>query len=231
MLTSSDDSASASINDYYVQGLELGVLLSVAAEDMDAFARNIQQLQPLYNTTTTTTARKYHVLGLNLMSLLVDNRLSEFHSELELLAMDTTALSNAYIQFPVSLEQKMMVGVYDEVLAMSIPDPSYRFFMEQMVRTVRDSIADCMEVSYHTLSISEAVQIMRCTTEQELHDYITSARDDWIVAGTTITFQPDAVVDSSGTSSGTNVPSQHDIPSMTWIEQSLAYATEMELII
>lgn len=72
--------------------LELGVLLSVADQDLDAFARNISQLKPYYAALSaaaaannTTTERKCHVLGLNLMNLLVDNRLSEFHAELELL--------------------------------------------------------------------------------------------------------------------------------------------------
>lgn len=71
--------------------LELGALLSVADDDLDSFARNISQLKPYYDalsaaTTATTTERKCHVLGLNLMHLLVDNRLSEFHAELELLS-------------------------------------------------------------------------------------------------------------------------------------------------
>ena len=67
--------------------LELGVLLFVDDEDLDAFVRNISQLKPRYAALAslgavapTRTERKCHVLGLNLMHLLLDNRLSEFHA-------------------------------------------------------------------------------------------------------------------------------------------------------
>ena len=68
--------------------LELGVLLFVDNEDLDAFVRNISQLKPRYAAlaslgavVSTRTERKCHVLGLNLMHLLLDNRLSEFHAD------------------------------------------------------------------------------------------------------------------------------------------------------
>ena len=54
--------------------LELGALLSVADDDLDAFARNISQLKPYYAALSSAGAaaseRKCHVLGLNLMHLL-----------------------------------------------------------------------------------------------------------------------------------------------------------------
>lgn len=210
----------------YIQALELGVLLSVAAEDLDGFARNMQQLQPLYDTTTQFP-RKNHILGLNLMWLLIENRLSEFHSECELLS--SSNIDDLYLQFPIALERKMMVGVYDEVLQMSLPHKSYEFFMNQMFRTVRDSIADCMEVSYTSLSIPEAMDLMKCKDEADLRDYIATARDDWIIDTDRITFQPDSVTANNNTAASSC--QLQDLPSMKWIQQSLAYATEMEKIV
>lgn len=54
--------------------LELGVLLSVAEEDLDAFARNVAQLKSYYASLSSfssgsTTPKKCHILGLNLMYL------------------------------------------------------------------------------------------------------------------------------------------------------------------
>ena len=84
--------------------LELGVLLSAADGDLDAFARNVAQLKPHYAALgASTTERKNHILGLNLMHLLVENRLSEFHSELELLT--AAEASSAEISFPIHLER------------------------------------------------------------------------------------------------------------------------------
>lgn len=208
--------------------LELAVLLSVEEGDFDAFARHMAQLKPYYysfsSTTTTTTIassnRKCHVLGLNLMHLLVDNRLSEFHSQLELLS--PTEAASPFVSFPIQLERQLMVGSYDEVLnaGLHVPDASYRCFMDQLLLTVRDSIADCMEVSYHTLLLSDAVTMMKFDTQAALMEYLEESRDDWIVDGDRLCFQPPPTGNKAS-----------DIPNTKLIAQSLSYATEMERIV
>ncbi len=66
----------------------MGVLISVVNQDLDAFAHNLSQLKLYYtpSSESTPSPRKCHILGLNLMYLLVENNLSEFHAELELLS-------------------------------------------------------------------------------------------------------------------------------------------------
>ena len=203
--------------------LELGVLLSVADDDLDAFARNISQLKPYYAALSSmsnaaTTERKCHVLGLNLMNLLVDNRLSEFHAELELLSEEEA--STPFVSFPITLERQLMVGSYDEVLKQTVPDSSYNFFMDNLLETVRDSIADCVEVSYKSMKLADAVTMMKFESTVELQEYIQEKREDWIVEGDTLTFQPPPVGSKAV-----------DIPSMNLIKQSLTYATELERIV
>jgi len=199
--------------------LELGVLLTVASGDLDAFARNMAQLKPAYSQGAQSD-KKCHVRGLNLMFLLVENRLSEFHAELELLS--ESEARNAFISFPIQLERQLMVGSYDEVLSANsrIPDPSYAFFMDNLLQTVRDSIADCLEVSYKEMKIEDAMKMMKFDSSQQLMEYVEECRDDWIVEGKSICFQPPALGNKAS-----------DIPSMKLISQSLTYATEMERII
>jgi 26S proteasome regulatory subunit N12 len=207
----------------YVAALECGVFLAVHAQDLDTFSRHMQQLQPLYAVLTTTMPRKNHIIGLNLMALLVTASSSEFHSELELLHHDQ--LSDPCIQFPIAVERKFMVGIYDEILSMVLPHPSYQFFMEQLASTVRDAIADCIEVSYASLTLQQAAEIMKfdyVSQQQDFMEYIETAREDWIIENETITFQP--------STTGTAISAQ-EIPSQQWIQQSLTYATEMERII
>ncbi len=205
--------------------LELGVLLSVADEDLDAFARNVAQLKSYYSalsSSSTGTPKKCHILGLNLMYLLVENNLSEFHAELELLSIDEA--STPYISFPINLERQLMVGSYDEVLKAGthVPDPSYKFFMDNLLQTVRDSIADCVEVSYKTMKIGDAVSMMKFDSREELLEYIQDCRDDWIVDDVSgeLCFQPP----SAGATAS-------DIPSKKLIAQTLSYATELERIV
>ena len=203
--------------------LELGALLSAADDDLDAFARNISQLKPYYDAlpaTSSKTERKCHVLGLNLMNLLVDNRLSEFHAELELLSEEEAG--TPFVSFPITLERQLMVGSYDEVLnaGTNVPDPSYNFFMDNLMETVRDSIADCVEVTYKSLKLTDAVTMMKLDSVEELMEYVQDKRDDWLVEGDVLTFQPPPVGSKAA-----------DIPSMKLISQSLSYATELERIV
>lgn len=208
--------------------LELGVLLSVADDDLEAFARNISQIKPHYASLSAfaaagaaaTTERRCHVLGLNLMHLLVDNRLSEFHAELELLSEEEAG--TPYVSFPITLERQLMVGSYDEVLdaGSNVPDPSYAFFMENLLETVRDSIADCVEVSYKSMKLVDAMTMMKFGSDAELQEYVQEKREDWIVEGDRLTFQPPPMGSKAV-----------DIPSMNLIAQSLSYATELERIV
>nr|KAG5712337.1 hypothetical protein BaRGS_023916 [Batillaria attramentaria] len=56
---------------------------------------------------------KYQLLGLNLLCLLSQNRLAEFHTELELLPVKELQ-TNIYIKHPVSMEQYLMEGSYNK---------------------------------------------------------------------------------------------------------------------
>lgn len=60
------------------------------------------------------SAYKYQLLGLNLLLLLSQNRVAEFHTELELLPSDQIQ-SNVYVRHPLSLEQYLMEGNYNKV--------------------------------------------------------------------------------------------------------------------
>lgn len=81
---------------------------------------------------------KYQLIGLNLLCLLARNRLSEFHTELELLSPKLIQ-TNIYIRHPVSLEQYLMEGSYNKVFLSkgNVPSPSYNFFMDILLRTIR----------------------------------------------------------------------------------------------
>ena len=202
--------------------LELGVLLSAADGDLDAFARNVAQLKPHYAAlgTGAVTPRKNHILGLNLMHLLVENRLSEFHSELELLT--AAEASSPEISFPIHLERQLMVGSYDEVLAANsrVPHASYGLFMDHLLTTVRDNIADCLEVAYKTMSLDDAVTMMKFASRDELAAYVEECRDDWIVEGGNLCFAPPPAGRKAD-----------DIPSKKLIGQTLSYAAEFERIV
>lgn len=83
------------------------------------------------------------ILGLNLVRLLVSNRIADFHIELETLTPEDQA--HACIAFPKQLEQALMEGTYRQVLAAgnSAPSPHMTPLLAQLAATVRDELAGC----------------------------------------------------------------------------------------
>lgn len=56
----------------------------------------------------------YAIVGLYLLYLLSYNKISEYHTEIELIPIEE--LSNVYISVPVSLEQHFVEGSYNKIL-------------------------------------------------------------------------------------------------------------------
>ncbi|MQL92556.1 hypothetical protein Taro_025175 [Colocasia esculenta] len=117
---------------------EHAVVLSVKTEDQDAFERDFFQLKPYYTDTSgilPSSPQEYPILGLNLLRLLVQNRIAEFHTELELLP--TSALDNPCLKHAVELEQSFMEGAYNRVLSarQTVPHETYVHFMDLLAKT------------------------------------------------------------------------------------------------
>ena len=125
------------------------------------------------------------------------------------------------IAFPVRLEQYLMVGAFNQVLAAKsvMPSPTFGFFMASIVETVRDSIAECAQVAYGSISLDSAQQLLMLDSRADLITFIEVSCPDWVVEGGTITFQPPVGAKSA------------EVPSMRLISEALNYATELERIV
>jgi 26S proteasome regulatory subunit N12 len=80
------------------------------------------------------------LLGLYLLSLLVRNQLAEFHVTLEQINVAPGIDgSNAYIQFPVQLQQCLVEGTYHRVVLarQQVPSPDYAWFIDALMDTIR----------------------------------------------------------------------------------------------
>ncbi len=78
------------------------------------------------------------LLGLNLLRLLAQNRIADFHTQLELIDPESLH-SNLYIKHPVQLEQYLMEGSYNKVYhaRSDVPAEEYLFFMDILMGTIR----------------------------------------------------------------------------------------------
>eukprot|EP00823_Brevimastigomonas_motovehiculus_P007522 TRINITY_DN657_c0_g1_i1.p1 TRINITY_DN657_c0_g1~~TRINITY_DN657_c0_g1_i1.p1 ORF type:complete len:274 (+),score=32.83 TRINITY_DN657_c0_g1_i1:42-863(+) len=200
--------------------LEFAALFSIRDRDVTAFERHVVQLKTYYNDYASIlpeSDRRWSILGLYLLCLLVLNRLSDFHTELELIPQ-SQQIKNTYIRFPIQLEEYLMEGSYSKVFAArdKSPSPAYSYFVEQLVDTVRDKIAECSETAYESYPTDDAQKILMFADQDELNEYCL--RRGWEIKDKTVIF---------------NRPKEHqlELRSLPLIEQTLGYATELERIV
>ena len=173
----------------------------------------------LFNTNSSLlleSPRKWTILGLNLMYLLANNRLSDFHTELELIPMKSRAEPS--IAFPVELEQRLMEGSFGKVLSLkkSVPSTYYAFFMNALVETVRERISECSMKAYDFIPVSEGKKLLMLESDKKVQEY--ADKRGWKIAGGKIEWN-------------VNVSSSLVMNSKDVIEETLAYATELERIV
>lgn len=203
--------------------LEIGALWSIENRDIPSFQRYIAQLKCYYfdyASLLPDSAYKYQILGLNLLCLLAENRLAEFHTELEQLPVEE--LKNIYIKHPISLEQFLMEGSYHKVLLLrgNVPAQNYDFFMDILIGTIRSEIASCVEKAYESISVSEAVKVLALDSQDQLGEYVKER--GWVVneTGTTFIF-----------SQLEKKEKLHFVQNQFLIEEYLSYARELERIV
>merc|ERR1719164_364151 len=203
--------------------LEHGALLSIKTMEIPAFERYVAQLKIYYSDCAATmpeSTRRFPILGLNLLRLLAQNRIAEFHTELELIPSDLQA-SNVYIKYPAQLEQHIMEGSYNKVLSAKRDNlfaNDGMYFLDLLVGTVREEIADCSEKAYTSISASELQTLLMLNSKAELSEF-AEARG-WDIEGTTVTF---AKMEEE--------PLTAKLPSSKLIQETLSYAKELERIV
>lgn len=125
------------------------------------------------------------------------------------------------VAFPIRLEQYLMVGAFNQVLAAksSMPLATFSFFMDSIVETVRDSVAECAEVAYAGLSLQAASKLLMLESRDDLVAFIETCRPSWVVEGDKISFET-KVETKAAALSATRL-----------ITESLSYASELERIV
>ena len=157
--------------------LEIGAFWSIKMKDIPAFQRYVVQLKCYYfdyGSLLPESSYKYQLLGLNLLSLLAQYRLAEFHTELELLPVEE--LKNVYIKHPITLEQFLMEGSFHKVFLSkgNVPADNYNYFIDIMIDTIRNEIALCAEKAYTQISVMEAAKMLMFESSEEFEGYVSA---------------------------------------------------------
>ncbi|KAF4602269.1 hypothetical protein EYR40_005474 [Pleurotus pulmonarius] len=204
--------------------LEIGAFWSIRTKDVPSFDRYFSQLQSFYvdfSSVLPPSKREYPIRGLNLIRLLTQNRIADFHTTLESLPLPADAIGeNPYLRHPVNLERWLMEGSYSKVwnAREEAPTEEYKFFVDSLMGTIRNEIASCEEAAYDSLPLKDAATLLFFTTQSELLRF-AEARG-WKINLT------EGSISFSRTSE-----EKIEIPKEKLIAASLAYARELEQIV
>lgn len=172
-----------------------------------------------YASVMPASPRAGHLLGLNLMRLIAQNRIAEFHTELEL--VPTELRTDSHVAYALRLEQQLTDGAYATILsnAADVPDASFRFFMDTLCVTARKETADCAERAYELLDKATLVRLLALEDPAEV-DTLAMERG-WVVTGDTVRFGGDDAGEAAV-----------DLElSMDLIKRNMEYAKELERIV
>jgi len=202
--------------------LEIGTEYSVAVHDIQAFERYISQLKCYYydyKNQIPESQNKYKLLGLNLLFLLSQNRVAEFHTELELLPCDSIK-TNKFIQHPLALEQYLMEGRYNKLFMAKGNSPAecYNFFIDILLDTVRNEIGACLEKAYERISVQDAAKRLNLPSKDAVQKF--GQKRNWTLGS-----------DGFYHFSSETPKAKEPIPSAELAEMAITYARELEMIV
>jgi len=204
--------------------LEIGALWSIAKKDTESFARYMNMLKVYYKDfkdNIDESCYMYELLGLDLLCLLSQNKVGEFHTALELLPADELA-NNVYIRHPVALEQYLMEGAYNKIYLAKgeVPAEGYKFFVEELLATIREHIADCLENAYERIRPEDIGKMLYLSDAKQIQEYCSQR--GW-------------TSDASGYlnfgSRDKPVQDELQVPALSLAQQMIGYAKEMETIV
>uniref|UniRef100_A0A2P2I054 26S proteasome non-ATPase regulatory subunit 8 n=1 Tax=Hirondellea gigas TaxID=1518452 RepID=A0A2P2I054_9CRUS len=204
--------------------LEIGAQWSVAKKDIPSFERYMSMLKVYYKDykdSIVESCYMYELLGQDLLCLLAQNKVGEFHTALELLPREVLQ-DNVYIRHPVAMEQYLMEGAYNKIYLAKgeVPAEGYKFFIEELLATIREDIADCLENAYERIRPDDIGRMLYLNDTDEIKAYCKQR--GW-------------TSDSSGylvfSSSSKAQVEDLKMPSSTLAEQMISYAREMEQIV
>jgi len=204
--------------------LEIGAFCSIRAKDVPSFDRYFAQLQTFYSdfrSVLPPSKREFPVRGLNLIRLLTQNRIADFHTTLESLPLPADEIgANPYLAHPVKLERWLMEGSYSKVwnAREEAPTDEYKFFVDSLMGTIRNEIASCEEAAYESLPLKDAATLLFFTSQSDLLTF--AQQRGWQVDPTAALIRFARKNDE-----------QTEIPKQKLIAANLAYARELEQIV
>lgn len=120
--------------------LEIGAFHSLRQENLKAYWQYNSQLQPFYNNLSSVlppSPNRPITLGLHLLALLADGKLTEFHTLLE--TLDKELLGDVFVRLPIDMDRWLMEGSYLKIYRAKnrVPREEFQYLLQQLWGTMR----------------------------------------------------------------------------------------------
>ncbi|CAJ0960237.1 unnamed protein product, partial [Mesorhabditis belari] len=223
VLSETDSESAEALTTITRDVLEIDALVAAIKGDLQAFSVSISSVMSFYSTLRHDSAQLYLLQGLNLMYLLVSNRLSDFHVFLEQIDQSIQT-NNPYISTPVKLEQWLMEGAYNKIVLTekNIPSPYYTSFIRIMMDTVRGEIALNLERSFKRLPVRDAQQLLLLDDQPRLTQFANERK--WKLEGSAYVFDNEEKME-------TNEAPKSSLDTQRIARQTIYYAKQLEMIV
>ncbi|GAA6007922.1 hypothetical protein JCM11491_006540 [Sporobolomyces phaffii] len=175
--------------------LEIGAIHSLRTSDVPAFERYLALLESFYadSRIASTSSQRDAITALNLLRLLSQNRIAEFHTVLE--TLDKDVVESKAVEWVLQLERSLMEGSYSRVWSLcrsttsssassssSLPLAEFSHFTQPLLETVRSEIAACDEKAYETLPLVDAKTLLFFESEDQVKQFAQSR--NWYLSPT-----------------------------------------------
>lgn len=217
-------------------------MFCVLTKDLKSFERHYQQVRTYYDhhfDGVKESDRESLIIGLNLLRLLSQNKIAAFHAELELIPIEQHR--NMYIKHPIDLEIYLMEGSYQKIVSSRamVPASEYLIFMDILMETIREEIADSMEAAYDSrLSLERVKTLLFLEKDQDVVDFVSAknkkSKRMWSITqdnGVSKIVDFSLVKQRHHQTMVTETSSSYEESSRQLIKKTLSYAKEMERII
>ena len=150
---------------------EIGAFNSIHLRDKAGFVNYLGYLQNFYSLGLGGP-KEAELTGLNLLRLLAENKIAEFHTQLEIIDATTGSVASSEpVKFAKGLEEWVMEGAYNRVWKAGEGqgvNVYQKFFLDVLMDTIRyilfsivgwtdcrNEIATCLERAYPSLPVSD----------------------------------------------------------------------------
>lgn len=177
-----------------------------------------------YVDSLPQSSEQWRILSLYLTHLLAENKITEFHTELEQIPIE--ARSNSYLSFAIALEQHFMEGNYNKVreIKQRAPDGDFAACVSRLIDAINHEVARNLEQAYVSLSFASAKDLLSIASDSDLLAFIRKQQIEkhdveWRVEGDRIVF----VREESR--------AEEELPKWQIMNEALSIATELERIV